>query len=290
MRISNSTIINNVVESLSSNSEKVNELYEQVVTKKLFQNPSDDPSGFTYSMKINSWITDNEQYQSNIDSCSSWLKDTEDALDSAGDILKSLEELAVKAANGPLEEEGREAILTEVEELEKELVNIANTQMGDRYLFSGTATKTKSFNKDGKYQGDYNSIVREINSNTEIEININGEEAFSDALDAIQSFEEALKENDIEELSNTVLAKISKATNTNSTCLAEVGAKENRLKFTQTRLEDENINLKEMLSNNQDIDLAEAYTAYAYQEYIYDAALKVSSSILQISLVNYISS
>lgn len=289
MRISNSTVINNVLSNLNSSAVKLNELYQQASSGKIFENPSDDPSGFTYSMKLDSWISNNEQYQSNIESASSWLTATDDALDSAGDIFATLEELAVQAANETLTEDELENILTEVEELEEELINIANTQQGDRYLFSGTATTTASFNEDGEYQGDYNSIISQVNSSTDLEISINGQEAFGDAFEAIHSLEEALETGDTEALSTTVLSNISEAVNTINTCRAEVGAKENRLEFTQSRLEDENTNLNEILSNNEDVDLAEAYTKYANQQYIYEAALSASSSILQISLVNFIS-
>lgn len=291
MRISNSTILNSVLKNLNNNSEKTNELYDQVVSGKLFENPSDDASSFIYSMKLDSWISNNEQYQSNIESCTSWLDAAEDAFDSAGDIIEELEDLTVQAANdATLTEDEMKDILTVVEELEEELINIANTQLGDRYLFSGTATSTESFNEDGEYQGDYNSIVRQVNSSTELEININGQEAFADAFEAIHSLEDALETGDTTALSTTVLDNISEAGNTNTICLAKVGAKESRLKFTQARLEDENTNLNEILSNNEDINLAEAYTNYASQLYIYEAALSVSSTILQTSLVNFVSS
>ncbi|QTL98759.1 flagellar hook-associated protein 3 [Iocasia frigidifontis] len=291
MRISNSMITNKVLANLNNNSEKLNELYEQAVSGKLFVNPSDDASGFIYSMKLDSWISNNEQYQSNIESCNSWLSDTDDALDSAGDILEELEDLGVQAANdGTLTEDERENILVEVEELEKELINIANTQQGDSYLFSGTATTTESFDEDGEYQGDYNSIVRQVNSSSNLEININGQEAFADAFEAFHSLEDALEAGDAEALSTTVLSNISEATNTINTCRAEVGAKENRLEFTQKRLENENTSLNKILSNNEDIDLATAYTNYATQQYVYEAALSVSSTILQTSLVNFVSS
>lgn len=290
MRISNSMVTDNVLTNLNNNSEKLNELYEQASSGKLFEDPSDDASSFIYSMKLDSWISNNEQYQSNIESCTSWLSATEDALDSAGNILETLEELAVEAANDTLSDSDREDILIEIEELEEELINIGNTQLGDRYLFSGTATTTESFNEDGEYQGDYNSIVRQVNSSTKLEVSVNGQEAFGDAFEAIHSLEEALETGDTEALSTTVLSNISDAVDTINTCVAEVGAKESRLEFTQTRLEDENTNLNEILSNNEDIDLAEAYTNYANQQYIYEAALSVSSSILQTSLVNFVSS
>ena len=291
MRISNSMVSNSVLTDLNKSSERLTKLYEQASTGLAFQNPSDDPSSFIYSMKLDSWISNNEQYQENIKSCSSWLTATEDALDSTGDILTSLEELAVEAGNeATLTQDELDNILAEVDGLKSELINIANTQLGDKYLFSGTATNVESFNEDGEYQGDYNSITRQVNSSSEMNINITGQEAFSYALEAISSFEEALESGDNQEISTTVLDKISAAVNTNNTLLAELGAKQNRLEFTQTRLEDENTNLQEILSDNEEVNLAEAYTKYANQQYVYEAALSVSSSILQISLVNYLSS
>lgn len=290
MRITYNTISNKVLTNLNQNSEKLNKASNQVSSGKKFEDPSDDPAAFINSMQLNSQIENNEQYLENIDSSTNWLSTTEDALDSAGDVLNSLNELAVEASNDTLTEDDRNKILIEVEELEKEIINIANTQLGDQYLFSGTAADTKTYDENGNYQGNSSEVLREVNDGTKIEINLNGDQVFADALTATSSFKDALNNNDSEELSNTVISDINQAIDTNNTYMAEAGAKQNRLDFTTERLEAENESLEEILSSNEDVDIAEAITNYSTQQTVYQASLSVSASILQTSLVDYVSS
>jgi flagellar hook-associated protein 3 FlgL len=290
MRITYNTISNKVLTNLNQNSEKLNKASNQVSSGKKFEDPSDDPAAFINSMQLNSQIKNNEQYLENIDSSTNWLSTTEDALDSAGDVLNSLNELAVEASNDTLTEDDRNKILIEVEELEKEIINIANTQLGDKYLFSGTATDTETYDENRNYQGNSSKVLREVNDGTKIEINLNGDQVFADALTATSSFKDALNNNDSEELSNTVISDINQAIDTNNTYMAEAGAKQNRLDFTTERLEAENESLEEILSSNEDVDIAEAITNYSTQQTVYQASLSVSASILQTSLVDYVSS
>lgn len=290
MRITYNTISNKVLTNLNQNSEKLNKASNQVSSGKKFEDPSDDPAAFINSMQLNSQIKNNEQYLENIDSSTNWLSTTEDALDSAGDVLNSLNELAVEASNDTLTEDDRNKILIEVEELEKEIINIANTQLGDKYLFSGTATDTETYDENRNYQGNSSKVLREVNDGTKIEINLNGDQVFADVLIATSSFKDALNNNDSEELSNTVISDINQAIDTNNTYMAEAGSKQNRLDFTTERLEAENESLEEILSSNEDVDIAEAITNYSTQQTVYQASLSVSASILQTSLVDYVSS
>lgn len=290
MRITYNTISNKVLTNLNQNSEKLNKASNQVSSGKKFEDPSDDPAAFINSMQLNSQIKNNEQYLENIDSSTNWLSTTEDALDSAGDVLNSLNELAVEASNDTLTEDDRNKILIEVEELEKEIINIANTQLGDKYLFSGTATDTETYDENRNYQGNSSKVLREVNDGTKIEINLNGDQVFADALIATSSFKDALNNNDSEELSNTVISDINQAIDTNNSYMAEAGSKQNRLDFTTERLEAENESLEEILSSNEDVDIAEAITNYSTQQTVYQASLSVSASILQTSLVDYVSS
>lgn len=69
---------------------------------------------------------------------------------------------------------------------------------------------------------------------------------------------------------------------------AEVGVKTNRLNLTLNRIEDDNVNLRGLLSKNEDIDMAEVIINLQMQENVYNAALSVGSKIISLSLVDFI--
>ena len=69
---------------------------------------------------------------------------------------------------------------------------------------------------------------------------------------------------------------------------AEVGVRTNRLNLTLNRIEDDNVNLRGLLSKNEDIDMAEVIINLQMQENVYNAALSVGSKIISLTLVDFI--
>ncbi|MFA7573352.1 MAG: flagellin, partial [Lutispora sp.] len=69
---------------------------------------------------------------------------------------------------------------------------------------------------------------------------------------------------------------------------AEVGVRTNRLNLTLNRIDDDNVNLRGLLSKNEDIDMAEVIINLQMQENVYNAALSVGSKIISLTLVDFI--
>jgi len=288
MRVTQQTMIGNMLKNLHRNYSIMDELNQQLSTGKEFQKASQAPIKVANSMQFNSLIQNNEQYKRNVQQSINWLNSSETSLDNANSILQRIRELAVYGATGSLTQSDRDSIASEVKELRNELINIANNKLGDRFLFAGQATSTKPFDDDGNYQGDFNNIQREINPSVKITINIIGEYAFRDAIDAVDSLYNNITSGNITAISNSDIAQIDNAINITLTYRSEIGAKINRLELTESRLDDEIINIKRLLSQNEDIDIAETITEMKTQESIYRAALAVGARIIQPSLIDFI--
>ena len=69
---------------------------------------------------------------------------------------------------------------------------------------------------------------------------------------------------------------------------AEMGVKSNRLELTKNRIEDDNINIRGLLSKNEDVDAAEIIMELQMKENVYRAALSVGSKVITLSLVDFI--
>lgn len=69
---------------------------------------------------------------------------------------------------------------------------------------------------------------------------------------------------------------------------AEVGAKQNRMDSAQTRNEDENSNMTDILSKTEDIDFTEKTIQYSMAQTVYSAALQVSAKVLPKTLMDYL--
>ena len=69
--------------------------------------------------------------------------------------------------------------------------------------------------------------------------------------------------------------------------VTELGVKSEFLSTTQDRLDNTDISLQEQLSKVEGIDMAEAITNYSWNQYAYNAALKVGTSILSASFIDF---
>lgn len=193
MRITNNTLVGNMLRHLQSNMQKLDNLNQKMASGKKFQKPSEAPIKVANSMQFDSLINNNEQYKRNVDQAQNWLTSSENAIKDTNTVLQRVRELAVYGASENLTQADKDSIAAEVGQLRDELINIANSKLGDRFLFSGQATSTPAFDDDGNYQGDYNVIEREVNPSISIKINVNGEYAFKEAIETVDSLYNNLK-------------------------------------------------------------------------------------------------
>ena len=66
-----------------------------------------------------------------------------------------------------------------------------------------------------------------------------------------------------------------------------LGTKSQFLTATKDRLETDKLNLATQLDNVVNIDMADAITQYSWAQYAYNAALKVGTSILSPSFIDF---
>jgi flagellar hook-associated protein 3 FlgL len=69
---------------------------------------------------------------------------------------------------------------------------------------------------------------------------------------------------------------------------SEVGAKQNRMESAQSKNEDENLNMTNILSKTEDIDVTEKTIEYNMAQTTYTAALQVSAQVLPKTLLDYL--
>ncbi|MFW5985575.1 MAG: flagellar hook-associated protein FlgL [Halanaerobiaceae bacterium] len=291
MRVTNNVMNKNMMKNLSRNMEDLDDLNQRLSSGKKFQYPSESPIEAAHSLQFDAQISGNEQFQKNIDHAENWLKSTESSLKDAGEIMQRGRELAVYGANGSMTAEDRQSLAKEVKELKEELANVGNSKLGDRYLFSGQRTSTKPFTKNAsdkfEFGGDYNEIIREVNPDIKMSINVNGQKALGDGIAALEKLEEGLQNNDQAKIDETI-GDLDEASNQNIQYRAEAGAKMNRLELTLNRLKDDGVNLEKLKSKNEDADMAETITDLKMKESTYRAALATGARIIQPSLVDFL--
>src|SRR5699024_7775277 len=88
------------------------------------------------------------QYERNLQNADTWMRSIDNALQSGLDIMARIQDLTLAAANGAMNQAGRDASAAEIDQLRTELLSTANTQVLGRNLFAGTSAASAAYSGD----------------------------------------------------------------------------------------------------------------------------------------------
>ncbi|MDF5581017.1 flagellar hook-associated protein FlgL, partial [Vibrio parahaemolyticus] len=272
-------------------------LQNQLSSGKVVSRASEDPLLVSKIMDLRNTISINEQYNTNIRDSIGWVDTQDGALQGATTTLQRIRELVIYGANDTLSNDDRNAIAQEVNVKVGELADVLNTNFDGRYIFSGTKTTEKPFDPSLVYKGNDKNINREISTGVVIELAVNGEEFTTiykgqpneqKLSELLQDIITALEKGETESLSGDLLGDLDKHIDNLLGFRTKIGAISNRLEAAKERNESENLNLKNLLSEREDIDLAQKYTEANILNSVYLASLSIGARILQPSLLDYL--
>lgn len=142
---------------------------------------------------------------------------------------------------------------------------------------------TVSFN----YQGDENKLTKEIAKGVEMGINQSGKH-FEETLQELGVLVKNLRNDETEAISEDRIGNLDQRIDKVLSMRSETGAKQNRLELTKSRLEDDKIKFKKLLSQNEDVNIAETIMNLKMSENVHRAALSSGARIIQPSLMQFL--
>ena len=290
MRITQGIIHRNFLSNLNIITNKINEKFQEISSAKRILKPSDEPISASKKMKMKDELTMNKQYKKNIDIATGWLKTTESALNDMENLLKRLEEIAISMGSDNASAQARKTAAEEVSQLKEHAIMIANTRFKDHFIFSGFLTDTAPFTKDDNdYHGDDNEIKVEVGKGQRLSYNIPGS-LFTKGVNIFQLIDDiksALDSNNPESI-RALLDKIHDAFNRVNIAHTGLGGKIGELENVKENLSDKDLLINEIISNEEDTDMAEAIPKlYAYQSG-YQALLHAFVKITSVNLFDII--
>ena len=144
MRISSTMMSGNYLKQLNGTYQQYAKLMEQADGSKLHR-ASDDASGYSKYLRYQNNKIANEQYQNNVSTASSWMKNADAALVNVTDLLQTFKAKVEQSANSTNNESDMKDIAKELLANVQEQVADLNTQIGDRFLFAGQKDTTMPF-------------------------------------------------------------------------------------------------------------------------------------------------
>ena len=183
MRISTNHIQIAAGDRMVDQQSKLSHVQQQVATGLRVMRPSDDPVASAQLINFQNVKRQVEQYQTNIDAASARLSLESGVLEGAVTILQRARELALYANNGSQTNATRGYIAEEINQLNEELMGLANTIDADgEYLFAGSKGNFRPFSIDVKgqyvYSGDDTQRLINIGPRRKIPVNDTGTEVF----------------------------------------------------------------------------------------------------------------
>lgn len=298
-RVTQSMLSSNMLRNLNTSYGKMSKMQDNLTSGMKITRASDDPVVAVKGMQYRTQLDKVQQFQRNMNEAEAWLDTTDAALDQVGTALNRVKELVVQAANDTNTADERAKIKLEIDQIRQQIQDVANTQLGGKYIFSGTKTQTPAF-KDGIINNDINTEQVKIEVFDGVQLTVNTADAqtiFTNADKVLETISNTLGDDtktgkEIGDLLGSI------ATDNNSTIAdiqgrildarADVGARMNRVELMTNRLDIQEINVTKQKSLNEDTDYAETITKMVTQESIHQAALSVGAKIIQQTLVDFI--
>jgi len=312
MRVSDHTIYSSILNNLSHLMGRQEHLHDQLSSGKRITKPSDDPSGFTKSLGMKTELGSGRQYVRNIDDTIAWTQTTSGALSDVSSALQRAGELAIEGGDGTKVQSELDAIAEEVEQILRHVIDASNTKQLGRSIFSGNETLQPAFSITGydangnvagvAYNGDSGIRNIEIGTGRLLPVNSLGSNeaggapraVFRNTLTGLDVFQTLMDLRDdlltgnVNAVLNTDIGNVQACVTNVMSFQSEVGSKQNRLELNSTELGDREAGLVELISQNEDLDYAEAILHLSEVQTTYKAALASGARIMDTTLLDFL--
>ncbi|HAS92600.1 MAG TPA: hypothetical protein DCS12_10360 [Clostridiales bacterium] len=148
MRITTSMMSNKYIKNLNKSAYEMNYLSEKVETGRKFVKGSEDPVSAIKAYKLRREYRTTEIYDTNIRDVESFLTAAETNLTEISNNMESVYTSYLKGINGTMNDEDREIIAKQLENLQRSILTSLNARFEDRYVFGGTNKEEIPFTLD----------------------------------------------------------------------------------------------------------------------------------------------
>lgn len=271
---------------------------EILSSQKRINKLEDDPIGMTKIIRGRNSLKNMKSHIENIGFSKGFVEVSEAAIDGISDKLQRAHEIAIAVASDTYGPDSRQAVAREVKEIIDEVVNLANSNFNNRYVFSGFRNDSPAVSQEGTFLGDDGAIFIEVAEGKFRQINLAGRDLFEANLEdqkkghfamvtSLELLKEALDGNDkpgIFKAVDELKFQIEKA----SSVQANIGAIWAALNSSEKRLEVQKDHQIETVSKVEDADIYQSSSDFKRTETALQSTLLASNKLLQPSLLNFL--
>lgn len=181
MRITTSMLADRVIFNMQRSIRRYMDAQTQLSSGRRINVPSDDPLGTQRDLIYRTELKKNEQYRKNISQGQNWMQSYDSLLGELKNLVSSTKEIAIAMSNGVYDDVVREGSAKEVESIFERLVQLANSELEEKFIFSGFRTNIRALIASANgvtYAGDAGRIEFQIDSSARMAINLTAQDVF----------------------------------------------------------------------------------------------------------------
>lgn len=276
---------------------------EPLATGRRVNKLRDDPTILTEFFRIQNKLSRKEQFEFNISAARTRVDVTDTVLQELNELVNEAIEAGIQARNGTLNTDDISNVVARLNDLDTEALGIANTKMGNVYIFSGFLSSTQPFDgTPGTFNGDSNDINIKVTDTKQVTVSVDGDalftggggntdlfQAIDDLISGIQNQNNAAP-ND-EATTNAIgdaIDDLRAVLNQISTARSGMGNTQKQLDSALRFLENIEVADSERLSTLIDTDIAAASTELSFRQFTLESAFAVSRKVLEVSLTSFL--
>lgn len=304
MRITMQMFYDRFLSDMQRNMEAISRSHEQLSTGKRINRPSDDPTAMSRAVSYKTEISAIEQNKRAVNTARNSIESMDSALTNLNGIITRARELAMSSATGSVDAGARRMIASEVDALLQSAIGIANTRVGDRYIFSGFQSNIPPIGSTGAFVTDGNFVRIDISAGITVEINMPANRVFNDAtplatappydpaagtfvLQTLNTLKLALENNDVDTIRQS-LDNLDSVQDRVLQAIGGIGATLSKINAIEKYHNDRKHNLNTYLSNDTDTDIARAVSEMTQRQTALEGLRTVSTEFMRTSLFDFI--
>jgi flagellar hook-associated protein 3 FlgL len=301
MRITQNMTSNIFVRNLQKQAEAMLQRQEQLASQKRINRPSDDPSGMARVLDGRSTVAAIDQYVENIKQGKTRLEITEATLKQVDDLVQQAGELADANSGEEITASQRQLAAENIKDIYDQVMQLANSRFGGRYMFAGYQTDAPAFTRDSNYnatyQGDDGSFQIPIADNIKVSVDADGRNYFEDAAGGVNIFDQlrdlitGLENANFDAGTATIRATVDPLEDAHVQIMnkrSEGAPKLYRLEASEQYWNNFKPKVQEAMGRDEDADITRMAVELNNLKTAYETSMAAAAKIIQRGLVDFL--
>lgn len=291
-RVTQATLARQILGSVRQLEQRITDAQAALSSGKRLRDPSDDPAGAALANGLRADSRDLSALARTVNFGTAVMGAQDDGLEQVESLLTRAREIASQQAGGLASTESRQQAASEVAEIERSLISIANTQVDGRYVFAGLSSGTVpftplddvGFDPLNPYTGPSDPFLARTESAGTTRLTTPGDQVFGDSIAAIDELRTTLAAGNAPTSSIDTVEQAAAGLRAER---ASVGGRARKLNERGTEISAALGRVAQRLGSVEDADYAAVVTELTQLQAALQATL-ASGQTLQTSILDYL--